>query len=273
LPAADFEDAFIGRHAAAWIRERTGEYPWHYFVSFVGPHDPYDPPSVYAERYRSAAMPAAVPEAEEGRPPSMLKKRRGVSDDLIAVARRQYAASMSQLDDEIGRILAAVEERGELERTLIIFTSDHGDMMGDLGMWAKSVPYEASTRVPLIVAGPGIATGRNQALVSLHDCNASICEWAGLLPQEDIDARSFAAVARGEDKELRDWQLIQLRAFRALRSRQELFVAHNDGEGEYYDLAADPGCQRNAYQTLSDERRRTLHRQLRDLTVKGGCCR
>lgn len=148
--------------AAQWIDDTPGDYPWHLFVSFVGPHNPFDPPTEYAERYRGADMPEPVPpDEDDANKPEWLRDKaagmakRGRTPEQIAEARRQYSAACEQIDDEVGRIPDALDRRGTREYTYIIFASDHGEMLGDHGLYQKSVPYKASARVPLIVAGPG----------------------------------------------------------------------------------------------------------------------
>src|SRR5690606_14690689 len=103
LPTADVEDAYIGRRAAAWIADIPDDFPFHLFVSFVGPHDPFDPPTEYADRYRGAAMPEPIPPAGEGKPEWVRRKaavleKAGRTPEQIAEARRQYSAAVEQID-------------------------------------------------------------------------------------------------------------------------------------------------------------------------------
>ena len=88
--------------------------------------------------------------------PEWVKRRvvNNVSPEEITVTRRQYCAATELIDAQIGEMLRALEQRGMLDNTYIIYSSDHGEMLGDHGLYTKSVAYEASLRVPLIVAGP-----------------------------------------------------------------------------------------------------------------------
>ena len=129
-------------------------------MSFVGPHSPFDPPTEYADRYRNAEMPAPIPATSKGKPKNVESSRKGLTEAEILKTRRQYCAYIELIDAQIGEILDAVEKRGMMDNTYIIFASDHGEMLGDHGLYGKSVSYEASLRVPLIVAGPGIEGGR-----------------------------------------------------------------------------------------------------------------
>jgi choline-sulfatase len=255
LPAEDFEDAFIGRAAVDLLRAQTGEYPWHLFVSFVGPHDPYDPPTAYAERFRAAAVPDPAEAALDDRP--ILRKQRQLwSREDARVARRQYTASLALIDEQVGALMRALAASGAAERTWVVVTADHGDMLGDLGYARKSVPYDPATRVPLIIAGPGIAPGRSDALVQLHDLNPSICELAGLPPQPGIDARSLVPLLRGERAGHREACVFALAGFAGVRTRDRLYVRHQDGAQELYDMDADPQCTRNRVAEASGEAQR-----------------
>jgi choline-sulfatase len=243
LDAEDYEDAFIGRKAVDWLENITDEYPWHLFVSFVGPHYPYDPPTSYADQYRHQKVPLPIKDDMSGKP-LWIKGRAGASypnDEEILVSRRQYCASISLIDDQVGRILATLEGRGMLDNTYIIFASDHGDMMGDHNLYSKQVAYEASLRVPLMVAGPNIAPGReSDALIELSDLNPTICELAGLPPQHDIDARSFGRLLFETTKRHRKNTVCFNLNFRAIRTRDYKFINNYNDLPELYDLNHDP---------------------------------
>ncbi|MHC5037888.1 MAG: sulfatase family protein [Planctomycetota bacterium] len=241
LPAEAFEDIYIGRRAVQWIETIPSDFPWHLFVSFVGPHDPFDPPKEYAERYRRAEVPGPIPPAV-GRKP-VLHERLSVpmEPEEIAVTRRQYCGLITLIDDQVGRILEALERRGMRENTIIVFTSDHGEMLGDHGLYTKCVAFEPSLRVPLIIAGPKIAGGRrSDALVELIDVNPTICELAGLPPQENIDALSLAPLLRGETAEHRTETISAFRNFRCIRTARYKLVQNYNDMMELYDLEKDP---------------------------------
>jgi len=241
LPTEDFEDAYIGRRAVRWIENVPDDFPWYYFVSFVGPHDPFDPPTEYADRYRNADVPEPIHDNLEGKP-SWLRDRLVEADpEKIAVTRRQYCGAIALIDDQIGSILDALERRGMIDNTFIIFTSDHGEMLGDHGFYGKSKPYEQAVRVPLIVAGPGIEGGRvSDALIELIDLNPTVCELAGLPPRENIDARSFVPILRGEVTTHRTETVSCIRNFRLIRTERYKLVQNYNDITELYDLEEDP---------------------------------
>jgi choline-sulfatase len=269
LPIEAYEECYIGRRAVEWLETADDTFPWHLFVSFVGPHDPFDPPAEYAERYRNADVPPAVPFAAEGKPSHVVERNLGLEAEEVAITRRQYAATIECIDEQVGRILEAVERRGELDKTYVLFTSDHGEMLGDLGLYTKSVPYEPSLHVPLLAAGPGINGERvSDAIVELIDVNPTICELAGLPPQENIDARSLGALLRGEADAHRDDAVSAIRQWQCIRTdRHKLVRNYNEGM-ELYDLHEDPGERRN----VAPDRRevvRELSRRLHDRFLEG----
>jgi choline-sulfatase len=241
LPTEAFEDAYIGRRAAAWLTSVPDDYPWYYYVSFVGPHDPFDPPTEYGDRYRNTAVPAAVQDAMEGKPAWQHRRRVHADVDQVAVTRRQYCGAIELIDDQIGALLDALERRGLLSSTYIVYTSDHGEMLGDHGMYTKSVAYEPSVHVPLLVAGPGIAGGRVcDALVELIDLNPTLCELAGIGVQENMDASSFCDVLYGHMNEYRSDIVSAIRHFRCICTGRYKLVDNYNDVSELYDLEADP---------------------------------
>lgn len=269
LPTEAFEDCYIGRRAAQWIEAVAEDFPWHMFVSFVGPHDPFDPPTEYADRYRNAPMPAPIPFSADGKPAWVRNRAQALAPEVVEETRRQYCAATEAIDDMVGRLLEAVEKWGQLESTYIIFASDHGEMLGDHGMYTKSCPYEQALRVPLIVAGPGIEGGRtSDALVELIDVNATICDLAGLDPQPDIDARSFRGVLDGATDEHRTETVSVFRTFRLVRTRTHKLVEHFNDTTELYDLSQDPDEQRNCAQDDPETVQR-LGKRLKDRYQEG----
>jgi len=270
LPAEHFEDAYIGRRAAEWIEDVPDDFPWHYFVSFVGPHDPFDPPTEYADLYRNAPMPPAIRDEGDGKPGKTRRRMRNIDPETVARTRRQYCAATHLIDDQIGRILAALESRDMLENTYVIYASDHGEMLADHGLYTKGVAYEASLRVPLIVAGPGIEGGRvSDALIELIDVNPTICELAGLPAQEGIDARSFAPVLRGEVQEHRSDAVTALRHLRAIRTNRYKIIENYGDVDEPYDLAEDPQELSNVAPERPDVARE-LRRRMQARFLEGG---
>ena len=241
LPADAFEDAYIGQRSVEWIETISDDYPWHLFVSFVGPHDPFDPPSEYSDRYRHAEMPPPIESSRSSKPDWVNNRRVDMTAEEVAHTRRQYCGATELIDDQVGAIIDAVARRGMMDNTYIIFASDHGEMLGDHGLYTKSLPYEASIRVPLIVTGPGINSRHtSDALVELIDVNPTICSLAGLPPQDGIDACSFGDILLNDVQTHREEAVSAIRNFRLIRTQDYKLIQHENDITELYDLRNDP---------------------------------
>ena len=155
------------------------------------------------------------------------------------------------------------------DNTVVVFVSDHGEMLGDHECYTKSTPHESALRVPLMVAGPGIEGGRtSECLVELNDLNPTVCELAGLPTQTGIDARSFVDVLSGKTDSHRDAAVSELHNFRCVRTASHKLVDPVSGRVELYDLEADPSEQVNV---ASENREvvRELRKKIRERYLEG----
>ena len=156
-------------HTTAWTADRTVDFiarnrnrPFFCFTSFIKPHPPWDPPHPYATLYDPATVPMPVRRASEREPVDthLLVQNHGKGvddpdDDLIRLIRARYYGLISHIDRNVGKIINALDEYGLTERTLIVFISDHGELLGDHYAWGKRSFYEGSARVPFLVSWPG----------------------------------------------------------------------------------------------------------------------
>lgn len=202
--AGEGESTYIGydrkiRDAACdWLAEagqRKGDgQPWSLFVSFVCPHFPLVAPEEFFRLYPLDELP--MPQLRgDGEFPDhpVLKKLREVQayedyfrdETHIRTAMAAYYGMVSFLDDNIGRILKALDAAGLAEDTLVIYTSDHGDNLGARTFWGKSNMYEESAGIPLVMRGPGVARTRVATPVSLVDAHPTILDAAGVAPHPD----------------------------------------------------------------------------------------
>ncbi|MGH7010652.1 MAG: sulfatase-like hydrolase/transferase, partial [Caulobacteraceae bacterium] len=194
LDGPDYIDTWHGERTADWIRAYDSDRPFFLWVGFPGPHDPYDAPRSAIDRLANASVPMPrslqrprVP--HDGPLKVFLELFLAYSDSAhmteaaIGPMRRAYYANLALIDEAVGRIVEALEETGRLDDTWIIYTSDHGDLMGEHRMIAKMVFYEPSVRVPLVVRPPGgIAPLRVATPVQLMDLAATFREIAGAEP-------------------------------------------------------------------------------------------
>lgn len=268
LPTEDWEDCYVARRAAEFIADQDGESPWHLFVSFVGPHDPWDPPTEYAEHFRGAAMPAPTADALEGKPGWIQRKaaaQAGASPEEAAVVRRQYTAALELIDAQVGLLLDTLARSGAAERTYVFYTSDHGEMLGDHGLYQKSVFYEPALRVPLLAAGPGIPRGTSEALVEMSDLHPTLLALAGVTPALPLDARSLGPLLRDPGAAHRPDALSQLTTARCLRTAEHKLIDNVNDHPELYDLREDPAELHNLASerpAVLAEMRRSLGRRL-----------
>ena len=180
------------------------------------------------------------------KPCAVERRRTGFDAATTLLLRRQYTALVELIDEQVGQIVAALRGRGWLDDTIVVFVSDHGEMLGDFGCYTKELPYEAAIRVPLVAAGPGIeARGASDALVELIDLNPTLCELAGVEPVPQLDAQSFAAVLGGRVESHREDCTSEIRGFRVLRTERHKLVDNVNDVTELYDLVDDPHETRN----------------------------
>ena len=170
-------------------RDAGHDVPFLMVSSFIHPHDPYEPPREHWDRFADVDIPAPhhpqVPSETQDPHSHRLRQMSGFDQrdpgsEEVRRARRSYYAAVSYIDDHVGRIRERLELLGLLENTVIIVTSDHGDMLGEKGLWYKMSPYEESSRVPLIVYGPEhlVPSGRYANPVSLLDLMPTLLELA-----------------------------------------------------------------------------------------------
>ena len=181
-----YADVYVGQQARHYIAEYDRAEPWCCWVSFGGPHEPWDAPEPFASLCDLAAMPAPrrAPEGLDDRPRGeldrMLAARPDLAPDDIAAMRANYAGNLALIDEQIGQLFATVERRGEWDNTVVVLVSDHGEMNGDAGLIYKSNFLDGAVRVPLLIRRPGMAGGAVcEAPVEWIDIGPTLIEVAG----------------------------------------------------------------------------------------------
>ena len=185
-----------------WAR-RKDERPWAMCVSFTHPHDPFVARPRFWDLYPDPAMPdvPAIPYEDQDPHSKRLMEMSNhtefdITDEDVLRSRRAYYANISYLDEKIGTILDTLEACGFADDTAIVFLSDHGEMLGERGLWFKMSFFEGSARVPLMVCGPGFATGRVDRPVSTLDVLPTLCEIGGTAAPRDVDGHSLTNAER-----------------------------------------------------------------------------
>nr|MCS5628477.1 sulfatase-like hydrolase/transferase [Planctomycetota bacterium] len=245
--------------------------PWFLQCSFPDPHHPFTPPGEWWDAYDPNAMPVSetFDDPLEDAPKHLqtfrgLKPGRnpvqmfGPTRDQVRHARAAEYGMLEMIDQGIGRVLSALEHSGAAEDTIVIFTSDHGDMFGDHGLMLKGwMHYQACLRVPLIIARPGQASARTRSLVSSLDLAQTVLELCNLEEYEGMQGVSLLPVLDDPSAGVRDHVYIEddfpnharvpfLPArTRSLLTDEGRISRYSTGEVEVFDLERDPQELRN----------------------------
>jgi len=280
-------------HQTTWCAEKTIEFirqecdgPWLASVNIYDPHPPFNPPQVYREMFNPAKMPGSLfrktdlqqqkkleavdfqskcqsPEELDIRNPIQPRsplpesqtERASLGKRDAKTLQAAYYAMIKLIDDQLGRIMEVLEETGQRQHTVVIFTSDHGEMLGDHGLIQKGCRfYEGLVRVPLIFSCPGYFEKglKSEALVELLDKAPTLLELAGLEVPERMQGRSLLPILRGQADPNPQRQFVRCEYYDALdqpdgtfstmyrNQRHKLVVYHGHQHGELYDLQEDP---------------------------------
>ncbi len=267
IPESMLVDQVITTESLAWMDEfaaSNNRAPWLFCASFSRPHFPLTAPRRYIQKYLESDL--TLPELPPGYPDDLHPHDRFIVDDFnllkFSADQQRYAlacyyACVDYVDDCIGALLEGFEEAGFLDNTYIIYTSDHGDMAGEHGLWWKRTYYDGSAAVPLLISGPDISPGQSiNTPVELLDLFPTMCEWADMEKPETLDGESLnSLLGRGTSERRKKWARSELLGggktqFRMVRderwklvdfptARYRLFDLKNDPD-EMHDLALSP---------------------------------
>lgn len=280
-PASHHHTTWCAEKAIAFM-EMQAEFdrPWMFSVNIYDPHHPFDPPleylQPYLERLDEVPLPNYVPGELDDKPvfqrndhyraynTSGYFPAAEMPDDEHRLLRAAYWAMIDLVDVQVGRMLDALEATGQRENTIVVFMSDHGEMLGDHGLYLKGPYfYDPAIRVPLIVSWPGkIREGvRSEALVELADLAPTLLDAAGIAVPERMQGRSLWPLLTGQTDagshrddiyceyyNAKPWHKDPAAHATCVRTRtHKLVVVHGLAEGELYDLRADPSETRNLW--------------------------
>jgi len=282
LPVAWHSSTWIADRTIDWLAARENDRPFCLWASFPDPHHPFDCPLPWSRLHRPDELPLPRHRAMdldrrpwwhraslEGTPAlkdPVLRKFREQgsrmerqSDAQLAEMTANYYGMISLVDHSVGRILEALSHHGLDGNTYVVYASDHGDMMGNHGLYLKGpTPYEDLLRVPLIVRGPGVAAGATVAEpVSTLDLAPTFLEWSGAGKPDDMHGTSLDALCQGRDAPrdaaYSEWHVDASRCgvplhLHTVRTRHaKLTVEELSGAGELYDLRTDPDEMDNLF--------------------------
>ena len=246
-----FSSELFADAAIEFLERHDRQRPFFAYVAFTAPHDPRQPPPASREIYYRRRLPLPVnflPQLpfDNGMMSDLRDENLAAWPRTEAVIRDQlaeYYGMITHMDEQIGRILAALKSSGQAENTIIIYAADNGLALGSHGLLGKQSVYEHSMRVPLIFAGPGIPRGKSsRAFTYLLDVFPTLCELAGVSPPEDLPGSSLRSIWQGKKSSLRDsifLPFIQIQ--RAVRDERWKLIAYpRIGYFELFDLRSDP---------------------------------
>ncbi len=246
-----YNDNWVGRNGLEVLQNFPTDKPWFLQANFPGPHPPEDITPGMAAWYRDAAFPGPHDNDQ-------------LAPEKHTEIRRNYSAMVDNIDQWLGRYLKEVARRGELQNTIIVWSSDHGEMLGDHNRWGKSVPYQSALGIPLLVSGPGIRKGAvHDGPATSLDLTATFLDFAGVPDLPNMDSRSLRPVLEGKAEKGREhvtsglgsWRTVfdgrykLTRGFDPAKSKEEGGDAAAVADGEkpllLFDLKNDPNEDHN----------------------------
>ena len=300
LPEDLHSDNFVGNSATWWIENYPKTEPLFLEIGFPGPHPPYDPTPEFRDKYLDKDLPLLpVTQEELDKQPDAFKELRRhnneIDHDSVVLdldpteeqrhrQRAYYLANVSMIDQKVGEIMDALEKKGYLDNSIVIFTSDHGDCLTDHGHSQKWTMYDLITRVPTIVWAPGRFEGGRDVdgLCQQMDLGPTILELAGLEVPEVMEAKSLLPALKGEEWQPRDFVyaehgpdgILTDVEFMTMVREEKWKLVHflNESCGQLFDLEADPDEVNNLWDDPDHlDKKRELLDQLRDWRIESGC--
>ena len=256
LPAEHHVDHWVAdctiRRLGEHLAGRSGR-PFFLWCSFPKPHSPYDPPWEFARLYdpRTVPPPAGDETMLGDRDPSLDARRythafEALSPEARRVIKAYYYGLITFQDEQVGRVVAAMEEAGVADETIVVYTADHGDMMGDFGTYFKCCHHEGSIRVPILFRGPGVPVGQRRGpLAGLQDILPTLGALAGLPLAHEVDGMDMTAIMADAGAPWRDTFYAQSmdaprQTAMVCDGRWKYCYAQWGAVEELYDLAEDP---------------------------------
>ncbi|MEE2754000.1 MAG: sulfatase-like hydrolase/transferase [Candidatus Latescibacterota bacterium] len=261
-------------HATNWsvseslrfLDRRDTSCPFFLVTSILAPHPPLVPPAFYFDRYLRQDLPApaigdwALPPDNNGTGLDASSDRVNLRGEMLRSAQAGYFGLINHIDDQIRRLLNPVDgiQRRTNRNTVVIFFSDHGEMLGDHYRWRKSLPYEGSAHIPFMIQAPdrfGLRKGAADSTpVCIEDLMPTILDMADVDCPEEIDGQNLLPLMRGERSLDRPYLHIETSpTYQCLTDGKEKFIWYvEDGREEFFDLTNDPGEEKNMINTSSD---------------------
>jgi arylsulfatase A-like enzyme len=260
---------------------KESDNPFFMYVSFNAPHDPRQAPKEYVDMYPTEKI--EIPENYMPEHPFDQGDHK-LRDETLApfprtkhvvqVHRQEYYAIITHFDDQMGRIMKALEASGKADNTYIIFSSDHGLAVGQHGLLGKQNQYDHSVRMPLIVSGPGLEAGKIiDDLVYLPCIYPTTCELAGIDIPETVDFKSLNGLISGKEKNIYDAVFGSYRHLQRMvrTEKHKLIVYPHNGIQQLFDIEKDPKEMNNLIDDKNYESvKKDLYKKLLELQIETG---
>jgi len=254
--AEKFSSELFADAAVDFLRTHDRRKPFFAYVAFTSPHDPRQPPERYRDYYYKNRPP--LPRNFQPQLPFDNGAMNGGRDENLAAWPRtekvvsdqlaEYYGMVTEMDDQIGRILAALRESGQADNTVIVYAADNGLAMGSHGLLGKQSVFEHSVHTPLIFSGPGIPRGKSsQAFTYLYDIFPTLCDVLGVSAPAAMAGESLRPVWEGRKEKIRDTVFLPyIQVQRAVRDDRWKLIAYPKlGYLQLFDLQRDPDEQTN----------------------------
>jgi arylsulfatase A-like enzyme len=274
LPARLHNSHWVADRSLQFLEQRDRSRPFLLMTSFIDPHPPFAPPVPWNKLYRAPSMPLPL------RPPdarnfwTFINRRQnrykfrdaGIDDRLMQVMKAYYYATVSFIDYNVGRIVQAMEQSGELENTLILWTSDHGEFLGDYDCFGKRTFLRSTANVPLIARFPErFPSGKRvDAPASLVDVMPTFLAAAGVESPSHLDGVDLAALTADPSKREVVWGQYasgNQASYMALTDRFKYIYCASDDREFLFDTLVDPLETRNRAETLGSQQHTQTLRQ------------
>lgn len=231
------------------LLKENKDKPFFIATGFVRPHYPSVAPTQYFAKYPFAKMP--LPEVPAGDlddiPKAGIARTTSQKCGIAKWPSNQqrmwsaYYATVTYMDEQVGKILDELDRLKLTDSTAIVFISDHGYHLGEHHFWQKSNLHEEVTRVPMIIAAPGLTPGRTGALTELMDIYPTLCSLLGFPIPDSVQGKDLLPVLKDSKAEVRKGAFSLLRGSHSLRTDRWAYMKYKNGDEELYDMKADPG--------------------------------
>lgn len=251
-------DVFVGAQARGVIERDELKSPWFLWVSFPGPHNPWDSPARYSQPYKQMFFPVGntFPGELLTKPIDHTRHRYGYGkkvfdeidahpegrDEVIHAIRAGHYGNLTLIDKQLAGILQVLEKKGQLDNTVIIYSADHGSALGNHNMLHKGTHYDTDARVPFVVRYPKmIKPGVRNGFSSHVDLLATLVSLAGGTVPTEVEGKDLTPLLKDASKSVNDFAIVECTlATSIITDRWKIGFNHFNGDGDLYDLKSDP---------------------------------